>query len=103
MIAHRSGDIVVTSSISGHQAIHWEPICQHEKKRVNHIVVAQAAMGGDPAVDLVRIGHSPSPCGDTQPRDFAAEPGPLKGRPFAENAATMIDNPRRPLLFANLC
>ena len=26
MIARRSGDIVVTSSISGHQAIHWEPI-----------------------------------------------------------------------------
>ena len=26
MIARRSGDIVVTSSISGHQAIHWEPV-----------------------------------------------------------------------------
>jgi hypothetical protein len=29
------------------------------KKRVNHIVVAQAAMGGDPPVDLVRIGQAP--------------------------------------------
>jgi ribitol 2-dehydrogenase len=28
MIARRSGDIVVTSSISGHQAIHWEPVIQ---------------------------------------------------------------------------
>jgi NADP-dependent 3-hydroxy acid dehydrogenase YdfG len=26
MIARRSGDIVVTSSIAGHQAIPWEPI-----------------------------------------------------------------------------
>ena len=26
MIARKSGDIVVTSSISGHQAIHWEPV-----------------------------------------------------------------------------
>jgi len=28
MIGRRSGDIVVTSSISGHQAIHWEPVIQ---------------------------------------------------------------------------
>lgn len=38
MIARRSGDIVVTSSISGHQAIHWEPIYSATKHAVQSFV-----------------------------------------------------------------
>jgi ribitol 2-dehydrogenase len=38
MIARRSGDIVVTSSISGHQPIHWEPIYSATKHAVQSFV-----------------------------------------------------------------
>ena len=38
MIARRSGDIVVTSSISGHQAIHWEPVYSATKHAVQAFV-----------------------------------------------------------------
>jgi ribitol 2-dehydrogenase len=34
MIAAGSGDIVVTSSVSGHQAIHWEPVYSASKHAV---------------------------------------------------------------------
>jgi ribitol 2-dehydrogenase len=38
MIARRSGDIVVTSSISGHQALHWEPVYSATKHAVQAFV-----------------------------------------------------------------
>ena len=38
MIARRSGDIVVTSSISGHQAIYWEPVYSATKHAVQSFV-----------------------------------------------------------------
>ena len=38
MIDRRSGDIVVTSSISGHQAIHWEPVYSASKHAVQSFV-----------------------------------------------------------------
>jgi ribitol 2-dehydrogenase len=38
MIARRSGDIVVTSSISGHQAIHWDPVYSATKHAVQSFV-----------------------------------------------------------------
>ena len=38
MIAQRSGDIIVTSSISGHQAIHWEPVYSATKHAVQTFV-----------------------------------------------------------------
>ena len=38
MIERRSGDIVVTSSISGHQAIHWEPVYSATKHAVQAFV-----------------------------------------------------------------
>jgi ribitol 2-dehydrogenase len=38
MIERRSGDIVVTSSISGHQAIHWEPVYSATKHAVQSFV-----------------------------------------------------------------
>lgn len=34
MIARRTGDIILTSSISGHEAIHWEPIYSASKHAV---------------------------------------------------------------------
>jgi ribitol 2-dehydrogenase len=38
MIERCSGDIVVTSSISGHQAIHWEPVYSATKHAVQSFV-----------------------------------------------------------------
>jgi ribitol 2-dehydrogenase len=38
MIARRGGDILVTSSISGHQAIHWEPVYSATKHAVQSFV-----------------------------------------------------------------
>ena len=38
MIAQRSGDIVVTSSVSGHQAIPWEPVYSASKHAVQAFV-----------------------------------------------------------------
>jgi ribitol 2-dehydrogenase len=38
MIQRKSGDIVVTSSISGHQAIHWEPVYSATKHAVQSFV-----------------------------------------------------------------
>ncbi len=38
MIAQRSGDILVTSSISGHKDIHWEPIYSASKHAVQTFV-----------------------------------------------------------------
>jgi ribitol 2-dehydrogenase len=38
MIAQHEGDILVTSSISGHQAIHWEPIYSASKHAIQSFV-----------------------------------------------------------------
>lgn len=38
MVAARSGDIVVTSSVSGHQAIQWEPVYSASKHAVQSFV-----------------------------------------------------------------
>lgn len=38
MLAQRGGDIIVTSSISGHQAIHWEPVYSATKHAVQSFV-----------------------------------------------------------------
>jgi ribitol 2-dehydrogenase len=38
MIARGSGDVVVTSSISGHQALHWEPVYSASKHAVQAFV-----------------------------------------------------------------
>jgi ribitol 2-dehydrogenase len=38
MIDRRSGDIIVTSSISGHQAIHWEPVYSATKHAIQSFV-----------------------------------------------------------------
>ena len=38
MVERRQGDIIVTSSISGHQAIHWEPVYSASKHAVQAFV-----------------------------------------------------------------
>jgi len=38
MIAAGTGDIVVTSSVSGHQAIHWEPVYSASKHAVQALI-----------------------------------------------------------------
>jgi len=38
LLAQKSGDILVTSSISGHQAIHWEPIYSASKHAIQSFV-----------------------------------------------------------------
>ena len=38
MIERQKGDIIVTSSISGHQAIHWEPVYSASKHAVQSFV-----------------------------------------------------------------
>jgi ribitol 2-dehydrogenase len=38
MMARQSGDIIVTSSISGHQALHWEPIYSASKHAIRAFV-----------------------------------------------------------------
>ncbi len=38
MIARRQGDILVTSSISGHQALHWEPVYSATKHAIQAFV-----------------------------------------------------------------
>jgi ribitol 2-dehydrogenase len=38
MVPRGSGDIVVTSSVSGHQAIHWEPVYSASKHAVQALV-----------------------------------------------------------------
>ncbi len=38
MIARKSGEILVTSSVSGHQAIHWEPVYSASKHAIQAFV-----------------------------------------------------------------
>jgi ribitol 2-dehydrogenase len=38
LVARHSGDILITSSISGHQAIHWEPIYSASKHAIQSFV-----------------------------------------------------------------
>jgi ribitol 2-dehydrogenase len=38
LLAQKSGDILVTSSISGHQAIHWEPVYSASKHAIQSFV-----------------------------------------------------------------
>ena len=38
LLSQKSGDILITSSISGHQAIHWEPIYSASKHAIQSFV-----------------------------------------------------------------
>lgn len=53
MIARRSGDIIVTSSISGHQAIQWEPVYSASKHAIQSFV---HGLRRQVAPDNVRVG-----------------------------------------------
>ncbi|MEH6727330.1 MAG: SDR family NAD(P)-dependent oxidoreductase, partial [Hyphomicrobiales bacterium] len=53
MTARRSGDIVITSSVSGHQAIQWEPVYSASKHAIQSFT---HGLRRQVAPDNVRIG-----------------------------------------------
>jgi ribitol 2-dehydrogenase len=99
MIGRRSGDIIVTSSISGHQAIHWEPVYSATKHAVQSFV---HGVRRQVAKHNVRIGSlAPGMVlnelwGYTDPaaieRDIAAHKG-LRSEDVAEACLFMLTRP----------
>ncbi|MDQ0395424.1 SDR family oxidoreductase [Labrys monachus] len=99
MIAQRSGDIVVTSSISGHQAIHWEPVYSATKHAVQSFV---HGVRRQIAPHNVRIGSlAPGMVlnelwGVTDPAEIdrrVAEHGGLRSEDVAEALLFMLTRP----------
>lgn len=99
MIERKSGDIIVTSSISGHQAIHWEPVYSATKHAVQSFV---HGVRRQVAPHNVRIGSlAPGMVlnelwGYSDPaaieRDVAAHKG-LRSEDVAEAAHFMLTRP----------
>ncbi len=99
MIGRRSGDIIVTSSVSGHQAIHWEPVYSATKHAVQSFV---HGVRRQVAKDNVRIGSlAPGMVlnalwGYTDPaaieRDIALHKG-LRSEDVAEACLFMLTRP----------
>jgi ribitol 2-dehydrogenase len=99
MIAQKGGDIIVTSSISGHQAIHWEPVYSATKHAVQafvHGVRRQVARHNlrigslAPGMVLNELwGYSDQASID---RDIAAHKG-LRSEDVAEAALFMLTRP----------
>ena len=99
MIQRKSGDIIVTSSISGHQAIHWEPVYSATKHAVQSFV---HGVRRQVAPHNVRIGSlAPGMVlnelwGYSDPaaieRDVAAHKG-LRSEDVAEAAHFMLTRP----------
>jgi ribitol 2-dehydrogenase len=99
MIARRSGDIVVTSSVSGHQAIQWEPVYSASKHAVQSFV---HGVRRQIAPHNVRIGSlAPGMVlnelwGITDPAEIerrAAEHGGLRSEDVAEALLFMLTRP----------
>ncbi len=99
MIARRSGDIVVTSSVSGHQAIQWEPVYSATKHAVQSFV---HGVRRQIAPHNVRIGSlAPGMVlnelwGITDPAEIerrAAEHGGLRSEDVAEALLFMLTRP----------
>ncbi|GLS18211.1 glucose dehydrogenase [Labrys miyagiensis] len=99
MIARRSGDIVVTSSVSGHQAIQWEPVYSASKHAVQSFV---HGVRRQIAPHNVRIGSlAPGMVlnelwGITDPAEIerrAAERGGLRSEDVAEALLFMLTRP----------
>jgi ribitol 2-dehydrogenase len=55
MLAQRSGDVVVTSSVSGHQAIPWEPVYSASKHAVQAFVHGLRRQVGDYGVRVASL------------------------------------------------
>lgn len=55
MMAQRSGDVVVTSSVSGHQAIPWEPVYSASKHAVQAFVHGLRRQVGDYGVRVASL------------------------------------------------
>ena len=99
MIARRSGDIVVTSSVSGHQAIQWEPVYSASKHAVQSFV---HGVRRQIAPHNVRIGSlAPGMVlnelwGITDPAEIerrVAERGGLRSEDVAEALLFMLTRP----------
>ncbi|WP_413991031.1 SDR family oxidoreductase [Labrys okinawensis] len=99
MIARRNGDIVVTSSVSGHQAIQWEPVYSASKHAVQSFV---HGVRRQIAPHNVRIGSlAPGMVlnelwGITDPAEIerrAAERGGLRSEDVAEALLFMLTRP----------
>ena len=55
MIARRAGDILVMSSISGHQAIHWEPVYSATKHAVQSFVHGVRRQVGEHGIRVMSL------------------------------------------------
>jgi ribitol 2-dehydrogenase len=99
MSAKRSGDIIVTSSISGHQAIHWEPVYSATKHAVQAFVhgVRQQIFKDNLRIGALAPGMVLNELwGYTDPaaieRDIAAHKG-LRSEDVAEACLFMLTRP----------
>lgn len=100
MIARRSGDILATSSVSGHQAIHWEPVYSASKHAIQSFMhglrrqVAEydiRALAIAPGIVLNELWGINSP--DEIESKVAAGAG-LKSEDVAEAVIFMLTRPR---------
>jgi ribitol 2-dehydrogenase len=103
MLARRSGDIIVTSSISGHQAIHWEPIYSASKHAIQAFVhgVRRQIMAANVRIGAVAPGMILNELwGITDPAEverLVAERSGLRSEDVAEAVLFMLTRP------ANVC
>ncbi len=100
MIAAQSGDIVVTSSVSGHQAIQWEPVYSASKHAVQSFVhgLRRQVAPHNVRVGAVAPGMVLNPLwGYTDPAavdaDVAARKG-LRSEDVADAVIFMLTRPR---------
>jgi ribitol 2-dehydrogenase len=99
MIARQSGDIVVTSSVSGHQAIQWEPVYSASKHAIQSFVhgLRRQVAAHNVRVGAVAPGMVLNPLwGYTDPaaidRDVAARKG-LRSEDVADAVVFMLTRP----------
>jgi ribitol 2-dehydrogenase len=103
MVQRRSGDIIVTSSISGHQAIHWEPVYSATKHAVQAFVhgVRRQVLASGVRIGAVAPGMVLNELwGITDPAEverMIAERSGLRSEDVAEAVLFMLTRP------ANVC
>lgn len=100
MIAARSGDIVVTSSVSGHQAIQWEPVYSASKHAIQSFVhgLRRQTAPHDVRVGAIAPGMVLNPLWGYTDRaaidaDVAARKG-LRSEDVADAVLFMLTRPR---------
>jgi ribitol 2-dehydrogenase len=103
MVQRRSGDIIVTSSISGHKAIHWEPVYSATKHAIQAFVhgVRRQVLASGVRVGAVAPGMVANELwGITDPAEVErriAERNCLRSEDVAEAVLFMLTRP------ANVC